>query len=138
MTQPAVHQQQLQIVHIAAAATADVVTAVYKQVISSVRHLRISLHAAPLVPLLLMLPLQLSSLSRLCTPAFAPLLCLLPYIQAVDDIAVYTEVSTQSVADAQVKLEKPRVVVLGSGWASACFMKALPKDIKCVATAGNS
>jgi hypothetical protein len=50
--------------------------------------------------------------------------------QAVDDIAVYTEVSTQSVADAQIKLDKPRVVVLGSGWASACFMKALPKDIK--------
>uniref|UniRef100_A0A383VLR6 NADH:ubiquinone reductase (non-electrogenic) n=1 Tax=Tetradesmus obliquus TaxID=3088 RepID=A0A383VLR6_TETOB len=50
--------------------------------------------------------------------------------QAVDDIAVYTEVSTQSVADAQVKLDKPRVVVLGSGWASACFFKALPKDIK--------
>jgi hypothetical protein len=36
------------------------------------------------------------------------------------------------VADVEVKLDKPRVVVLGSGWASACFMKALPKDIKCV------
>lgn len=56
--------------------------------------------------------------------------CLLSCKQAVDEIAVYTEVSTQSVADAQVKLEKPRVVVLGSGWASACFFKALPKDIK--------
>jgi hypothetical protein len=50
--------------------------------------------------------------------------------QAVDDIAVYTEVSTQSVADVDIKLDKPRVVVLGSGWASACFFKALPKDIK--------
>ncbi|KAF6266031.1 hypothetical protein COO60DRAFT_1633095 [Scenedesmus sp. NREL 46B-D3] len=49
---------------------------------------------------------------------------------AVDDISVYTAVSTQSVADAEIKLDKPRVVVLGSGWASACFMKALPKDIK--------
>jgi hypothetical protein len=58
-----------------------------------------------------------------------PLPLLFAY-QAVDDIAVYTEVSTQSVADAQIKLDKPRVVVLGSGWASACFMKALPKDIK--------
>lgn len=34
-----------------------------------------------------------------------------------------------SVHDA-VRLDKPRVVVLGSGWASASFMKALPKHIK--------
>lgn len=36
-----------------------------------------------------------------------------------------------SVHDA-VALEKPRVVVLGSGWAAASFMKALPKAIKYV------
>lgn len=49
---------------------------------------------------------------------------------AVEEIDVYTSVDKMSVTDAGVKLDKPRVVVLGSGWASASFFKALPKDIK--------
>eukprot|EP00879_Flechtneria_rotunda_P026035 GHRR01027711.1.p1 GENE.GHRR01027711.1~~GHRR01027711.1.p1 ORF type:complete len:219 (+),score=60.53 GHRR01027711.1:375-1031(+) len=49
---------------------------------------------------------------------------------SVDDIAVYTEVKNMSVNDQTVELDRPRAVVLGSGWASASFMKALPKDIK--------
>lgn len=43
---------------------------------------------------------------------------------------MYTSVDKMSVHDAGVKLDKPRVIVLGSGWASASFFKALPKDIK--------
>jgi hypothetical protein len=54
-------------------------------------------------------------------------------VQAVGDIKVYTDIpAMSSVHDAEA-LDKPRVVVLGSGWAAASFMKALPKDIKCVA-----
>eukprot|EP00882_Tetradesmus_deserticola_P003879 GHRQ01004103.1.p1 GENE.GHRQ01004103.1~~GHRQ01004103.1.p1 ORF type:complete len:615 (+),score=301.43 GHRQ01004103.1:630-2474(+) len=69
--------------------------------------------------------------ARLTQPIYASADKVAPLkAQAVDDIPVYTAVSTQSVADAQIRLDKPRVVVLGSGWASACFMKALPKDIK--------
>eukprot|EP00775_Hariotina_reticulata_P004476 gene4476-4730_t len=51
--------------------------------------------------------------------------------QSVDEIPVYADISsTQSVHDANIALDKPRVVVLGSGWASASFLKALPKEIK--------
>jgi hypothetical protein len=42
---------------------------------------------------------------------------------SVDDIEVYTNIQ-QKPATA-----KPRVVVLGSGWAAASFIKALPKNI---------
>jgi NADH:ubiquinone reductase (non-electrogenic) len=42
----------------------------------------------------------------------------------VDDIPVYTSL------DPPRKTSKPRVVVLGSGWAAMSFIKALPKDIK--------
>lgn len=57
----------------------------------------------------------------------ASLYCLL---QALESIDVYTSVDKMSVHDAGVQLDKPRVVVLGSGWASASFFKALPRDIK--------
>jgi len=53
------------------------------------------------------------------------------HAQTVDEIPVYADISaTQSVHDANIALDKPRVVVLGSGWASASFLKALPKEIK--------
>jgi hypothetical protein len=41
----------------------------------------------------------------------------------VDDIAVYTNI------EQKLPTAKPRVVVLGSGWAAASFVKALPKNI---------
>jgi hypothetical protein len=42
----------------------------------------------------------------------------------VDEIEVYTSI------DGKPGVGKPRVVVLGSGWAAASFLKALPKSIK--------
>lgn len=61
----------------------------------------------------------------------AVLLPLYPFLhKAVESIPVYADIpSMSSVHDAE-RLDKPRVVVLGSGWASASFMKALPKQIK--------
>ena len=41
------------------------------------------------------------------------------------------EVSVESYHAAEKSATaKPRVVVLGSGWAAASFMKALPSDVK--------
>lgn len=51
-------------------------------------------------------------------------------MQAVESIPVYTDIPSMSSVHDAVRLDKPRVVVLGSGWASASFMKALPKHIK--------
>jgi hypothetical protein len=48
----------------------------------------------------------------------------------VDDIKVYTDIPAMSSVHDAVRLDKPRVVCLGSGWAVASFMKALPKNIK--------
>jgi hypothetical protein len=50
--------------------------------------------------------------------------------QAVESIPVYTDIPSMSSVHDAVRLDKPRVVVLGSGWAAASFMKALPKQIK--------
>jgi hypothetical protein len=44
----------------------------------------------------------------------------------VDDINVYASI------DNTPAHQRPRVVILGSGWAGASFFKALPKDVKCV------
>lgn len=55
------------------------------------------------------------------------------HTQTVDEIAVYTDIPAMaSVQDANKPLDKPRVVVLGSGWAAASFLKALPTSVKCV------
>lgn len=51
-------------------------------------------------------------------------------LQAVESIPVYTDIPSMSSVHDAVRLDKPRVVVLGSGWAAASFMKALPKQIK--------
>jgi hypothetical protein len=50
--------------------------------------------------------------------------------QAVESIPVYTDIPSMASVHDAVRLDKPRVVVLGSGWAAASFMKALPKQIK--------
>lgn len=38
--------------------------------------------------------------------------------------------TTRKQLDGTIHLDRPRVVVLGSGWASMSFIKALPVDIK--------
>jgi hypothetical protein len=50
-------------------------------------------------------------------PAGAPQL-------SIDEISVYASIDNKPVDTRQ------RVVVLGSGWAAASFLKALPKDVK--------
>lgn len=73
----------------------------------------------------LRVPTLLCRHSNLCVCG-APLLAW----QAVESIPVYTDIPSMSSVHDAVRLDKPRVVVLGSGWAAASFMKALPKHIK--------
>lgn len=63
-------------------------------------------------------------------PSYCAPLCQAPRPESpTDKIPVYLTIGQTP------KFDKPRVIILGSGWAAMSFIKALPKDIKYVSYA---